>query len=199
MIIRRFRTSNRQGEMKSYLKSFNVLSDEEIGILLQSASTKVIDKYEYFIREGEVCKEVAFIKSGIFRSFYISGKGEEITYCINFPGNMMTAYSSFITKQSTPENIQAICPAELLTVPVGLIDQWSAKGSSWSHFLRIMAEQQYIELEKRVFQLQRDNAIQRYSSLLKDHPEYIKNIPLQYLASYLGISQRHLSRIRKTF
>jgi ribosomal protein L10 len=54
-----------------------------------------------------------------------------------------------------------------------------------------------MELETRFFQLQRDSAAQRYSTLLTNHPDYIQNIPLQYLASYLGITQRHLSRIRK--
>ena len=68
---------------------------------------------------------------------------------------------------------------------------------NWIKFLKIVAEQQYIELEKRIFQLQKNNAFERYSDLLKNHPEYLQNIPLQYLASYLGITQRHLSRIRR--
>ncbi|MCZ8285856.1 MAG: Crp/Fnr family transcriptional regulator, partial [Bacteroidia bacterium] len=52
-------------------------------------------------------------------------------------------------------------------------------------------------LEKRIFQLQRVHAKQRYDDLLKNHPEYVQRIPLQHIASYLGITQRHLSRIRK--
>jgi len=63
--------------------------------------------------------------------------------------------------------------------------------------LKVVAEQQYIELEKRIFKLQKDNASKRYADLIKHQPEYILKIPLQYLASYLGITQRHLSRIRK--
>jgi hypothetical protein len=59
-----------------------------------------------------------------------------------------------------------------------------------------MAEQQYIELERRFFQFQKNTAAQRYKELLINQPEYVQNIPLQYLASYLGITQRHLSRIR---
>lgn len=64
-------------------------------------------------------------------------------------------------------------------------------------FLKLIAEQQYLELENRVFQLQKETALQRYTSLLNNHPEFVQEIPLQYLASYLGITQRHLSRIRK--
>ncbi|MNU79669.1 hypothetical protein D3C71_692840 [compost metagenome] len=64
-------------------------------------------------------------------------------------------------------------------------------------FLKIIAEQQYLELEARVFQLQRDSAQERYQSLIDNQPEYIQQISGQYLASYLGITQRHLIRIRK--
>lgn len=64
-------------------------------------------------------------------------------------------------------------------------------------FLKMIAEQEYLELEKRFFQMQRDSAAKRYASLLYNQPNYIQEIPLQYLASYLGITQRHLSRIRK--
>ncbi len=85
----------------------------------------------------------------------------------------------------------------MLVLPKDKIDTLS-----WSHpnimkFLKIIAEYQYIELEQRILQLQRNNAQERYLALINTHPEFVKHIPLQYLASYLGISQRHLSRIRK--
>lgn len=183
--------------IENYLKSYNILTDDEIEIFIQKTVKRNLNKLDYFIKEGETCKEVAFVLNGIFRSFYISDKVEEITYCITFPENLMTAYSSFITGQSTVENIQAITDVELLIIPKNTIDDLVSKNPNWIKFLKIVAEQQYIELEKRIFQLQKNNAFQRYSDLLKNQPEYIQNIPLQYLASYLGITQRHLSRIRK--
>jgi CRP-like cAMP-binding protein len=181
----------------NYLKSFNILTDNEIEDLTNLSTRRALNKMDYFIREGEICREVAFILSGTFRSFYISDKGEEITYCITFPNNLMTAYSSFITGQNTYENIQAITPVELLVIPKNKIDDLVLKKPNWVLFLKVIAEQQYIELEKRIFQLQKSNALQRYTDLTRNQPEYIQKIPLQYLASYLGITQRHLSRIRR--
>lgn len=108
----------------------------------------------------------------------------------------MTAYSSFITGQTTDENIQAITAVEMLLIPKNKIDELALKNPNWVKFLKIIAEQQYIELEKRIFKLHKYNALQRYSDLIKNQPEYIQNIPLHYLALYLGITQRHLSRIR---
>lgn len=183
--------------IKNYLQSFNILTDDEIENLVQVTTKKYLNKADYFIRQGEICKEVAFVLNGTFRSFYISDKGEEITYCITFPNNLITAYSSFITEKYTDENIQAVTSVELLIIPKNIIDNWAMENTNWVKFLKSVAEQQYIELEKRIFKMQNHNALQRYSDLLENQPEYIRNIPLQYLASYLGITQRHLSRIRR--
>ncbi|MES2763762.1 MAG: Crp/Fnr family transcriptional regulator [Bacteroidota bacterium] len=183
--------------MKNYFKAFDFLPEHEVEKLLKLASIRKLNKFDFFVTEGHTCNEVAFLVSGTFRSFYVPDKGEEITYCIMFPNNFITAYTSFITEQPSQENIQAITPAELLILTKKDIDALAKDHIQWMQFLKIMAEGQYLELEKRIFQLQRDSAIQRYTALLKDHPQYIQQVPLQYLASYLGISQRHLSRIRK--
>ena len=183
--------------IKNYLQSFNILTDKEIENFIKSCTKKDLKKTDYFIREGDICREVAFILSGTLRSYYVTNKGEEITYCITFPNNLMTAYSSFITGQSTEENMQAITSVELMVIPKNKINELASENHNWMKFLKIIAEQQYVELEKRIFQLQKNNALQRYNDLIINQPKYIQNIPLQYLASYLGITQRHLSRIRK--
>ena len=190
-------TTSDKKMIKNYLKSFNILTDDEIENFILITTKRDLNKADYFIRQGETCKEVAFVLTGTFRSFYISDKGEEITYCITFPNNLMTAYSSFITGQSTDENIQAITSVALLIIPKNKIDYLASENPNWIKFLKIVAEQQYIELEKRIFQLQKNDAFHRYMDLIKNQPEYIQNIPLKYLASYLGITQRHLSRIRR--
>ncbi|WP_194778334.1 Crp/Fnr family transcriptional regulator [Pararhodonellum marinum] len=183
--------------MEKYLKSFNLLTDKEIEDFVQSSSQRVLNKGEYFIREGEVCNEVAFVKSGTLRSYYISEKGEEITYCIIFPNNLMAAYSSFISGKITEENMQALTYTELSVIPKKTIHEFAKHSPNWVEFLKVMAEQQYLELEKRIFQMQKNHALNRYANMIKNQPEYVQKIPLQYLASYLGITQRHLSRIRR--
>ncbi len=183
--------------IKAHLQSFNVLSEKEIEEFITKASKKQLKKNEFFISEGDLCKEVAFIRKGILRSYYISDAGEEITYCITFPNQLMTAYSAFITGEKSAENMQAITPVELLIISKSNIQEMAENSPNWMKFLKIIAEQQYVELEKRVFQFQKNKAVQRYIDLINNHPEYVQNIPVQYLASYLGISHRHLSRIRR--
>ncbi|WP_106915192.1 Crp/Fnr family transcriptional regulator [Chryseobacterium aurantiacum] len=180
-----------------FFRSFNLFSESEIEEFLQLFELRKVNKNDYFIHEGERCREVAFIKSGIFRSFYLSDDGKDMTYCFRFPNTMMAAYSSFISGSLSKESMQAINDAELLVLKKESMDAIVQDDLNWTKFLKIIAEQEYLELENRFFQLQRDSASQRYIALLKNYPDYIQKIPLQYLASYLGITQRHLSRIRK--
>ncbi|MCU0432188.1 MAG: Crp/Fnr family transcriptional regulator [Bacteroidia bacterium] len=183
--------------LKTYLLAFGFLTEGDVEDLLRHVSFRKLERNEFFIREGEVNDEVGFVLSGIFRSFYVSPVGDEITYCILFPDIFIAAYSSYITGNPSVENIQAIAPAALIVLPRREIARLSAVSTGWLRFEKMVAEQQYLELERRVFQFQKESAAERYASLLRDYPDYVKHIPLHYLASYLGITQRHLSRIRR--
>ncbi|WP_316838808.1 Crp/Fnr family transcriptional regulator [Pedobacter gandavensis] len=181
----------------NFLTSFQLFSPAEINEVIGMMKPKKLKKGEFFIQEGKTCKEVAFLTTGILRTFFRAETGVETTYCITFPGALTTAYSSFITGNPSIENIQALVPVELMIIQKGDLEQLSDTNPNWSKFLKIIAEQQYLELEKRIFLFQQEKAKKRYLDLLEHQPVYVQQIPLQYLASYLGITSRHLSRLRK--
>ncbi|MCX2453917.1 Crp/Fnr family transcriptional regulator [Pedobacter sp. PLR] len=182
--------------IRNFLTSFQLFSPAEINEVIGMMKPKKLQKGEFFIAEGKTCKEVAFLNTGILRTFFRAETGIETTYCITFPGALMTAYASFITGNPTIENIQALVPTELLLIQKIDLDHLADTNPNWNKFLKIIAEQQYLELEKRVFQFQQEKAKKRYLDLLENQPVYVQQIPLQYLASYLGITARHLSRLR---
>lgn len=182
--------------IKSFFKSFNIFEEQEIDKIVPFFVSRKLTKHAYFAAEGTPCTEVALVKSGILRSYYTIQHAEEITYCFRFPNDLMASYSSFITGNPSLESIQAIGAVELFVIKKNKIEELAKDNSAWLKFLKLIAEQQYMELERRVFQLQKETASERYAYLLKNHANYIQNIPLNYIASYLGISQRHLSRIR---
>lgn len=182
--------------MRSYFEKFNILTSAEIEEFISFGVTKKLNKGDFFIKEGIVCKTFAFVKSGIIRSFYLTSSGDEKNYCFIFQDNMLGAYSSFITQQPTKENMQALTNVELILFSKEVIDSFTEKSMNWLRLMKTIAEGQYVELEKRLIQYQSLSAIERYDIMLKDHPEYILQIPLQHLSSYLGITQRHLSRLR---
>ena len=183
--------------MKSFLTSFDLFSETEIEAVLALGKTERLAKGDFFIKEGSVCRKLAFINSGLVRTYYHSSSSEEITYCFFFAGQMLSAYSSLITGEPTSENLEALADTELFVLSKAVLDKLVASDTRWLLLTKIIAEQQYIELEKRIFLLQKEKAEKRYADLLQSQPEYLQHIPLRYLASYLGITQRHLSRLRK--
>jgi len=183
--------------VEEYFRSFGIFTRDQIAEFVCLTTVRSLHKGDYFAEQGKRCNEVAFIKSGVFRSYYTRLQGDDITYCFRFPGALLASYSSYITGKPSVETIQAISSAELLVITKNALEKLVAKHLNWHIFLRTIAEQQYLELEQRIFQLQKNTAAERYAKLLQDHPEYLEQIPLQYLASFLGITQRHLSRIRK--
>ncbi|MEM6697204.1 MAG: cyclic nucleotide-binding domain-containing protein [Bacteroidota bacterium] len=185
--------------LQSYLKSFHLLTQEEIDFAHSITTSREIKKGDFFIQEGRICREVAFIVSGGFRSFYHSSKSEEITYCFRFSPSFMTAYSSFITGLPTEENFQALVDSELHIISKTALQELESSGVNWLKLSKYLAEQEYLEMERRVFLLQKESAEKKYHDLMSNHPHFLQLIPLNYLASYLGITQRHLSRIRSSY
>ncbi|GHC66249.1 Crp/Fnr family transcriptional regulator [Ulvibacter litoralis] len=182
--------------IKEYLESFNIFSSSEIDEVIQFGHYHTYKKGEFFIKEGQISKDIAFINSGILRSFYYSISDNQITYCLSFPESFVTAYTSYISQEKSGISIQTLSATELFIIPKMYMDKLVKKNANWLLFQKQIAERYFMALEQRVFEYQKEKAENRYANLVKSRPEYIKQIPLQYLASYLGITQRHLSRIR---
>jgi CRP-like cAMP-binding protein len=158
---------------------------------------KLFEKGDILIEAGMVCDWMAFVNSGVLRNFYISSKDEEVTYCLTFPNKVISAFSSFMTQKVTFENIHALTNGELLVIKHNPYYDLMNSSENWLKFSRFVAEQSYIEMEHRLLALQMETAKKRYEDLLKFNPDYLQKVPLKYLSSYLGITQRHLSRLRK--
>jgi len=183
--------------MENYLQAFNLFSAEDIAELRSLGNYAAIKKGDYFFKGGKVCDKVAFVFSGTFRHFYHLDSGEEVTYCFTLADNFVTAYTSFVANKNTDEHIQALTDCSLFVIPKAAMEELINTRKNWMTFSRIIADRQYIKRENRIFLLQKENAKHKYEHLLQTKPEYVQTIPLQYLASYIGVTQRHLSRLRK--
>lgn len=179
-----------------YLKQYNLFTDSEINEFISLATISTIKKGDFFIKQDEICTTLSFVNFGIFRSFYFSNNDEEITYCFTFPNTLLVAYSSFITQNKSEENLQALTDSEIISISKKELENLAESNNKWLKFLKIIAEKEYVELEKWIFNHQKSNAQKRYVDLINNYPQFVQQIPLHYIASYLGITQRHLSRIR---
>ncbi|CAM1373715.1 Crp/Fnr family transcriptional regulator [Tenacibaculum xiamenense] len=179
-----------------YFNSSEILKEEDAKLLLSICETRILEKGEFFIQEGEFCDEIAFVASGYFHSYYTSKIQEAITYCIVFPNDFVSAYSSFISSEKSPISIRALSKSEICVFSKKNLTKLINTNSKIQRFFSTLNEKYLIKLENRFFQLQKEDAKTRYIWLVENHPEFILNMPLKLIASYLGITPRHLSRIR---
>jgi len=184
-------------KQKSFSALSNVMSQDLWQSLLPLVHEEVLDNKDMLIREGEIADRIVWIRAGVLRSYFLLEDGEERTYCITFDESMMTAMTSFISGQPSKENIQSIGKTELYVLYKTDVDKLCENNIEWIIFFKQLLEEQFMELEEKLFDIQRLEAKDRYLKLLRSYPQYIQRIPGKYLASFLNISPRHLSRIRK--
>lgn len=183
--------------LRAFFEQYSILTSNEINIIIKALRYRKIRKGEVFIYEGAVSKEFALVKSGLFRHFVCDISGEEKTYSITFPNQIIAAYSSLISGSGSQECVEAITDAELIVLPFDFLETRFNNNLNWLRFSKTVIKSAYVELENRVFQLLNKTPKERYLDLLANKPHYVQQIPLKYLASYLGVSTRHLSRLRQ--
>ncbi|HQV06593.1 MAG TPA: Crp/Fnr family transcriptional regulator [Chitinophagaceae bacterium] len=186
--------------MKNLIQSINQfisLTKAEEKEVIAKFNTETFSKNEFILKHGQYCSKIYFINKGKLRIFYLDDKGDEVTCFFANENEFISSYSSFLTHTPSKENLQAIQDCELLSITKTQMEQLSVDVPKIHQFRRMIAENLFIAMERRVAMLQSQSAQEAYENILKENPELILNIPQQYLASFLGITPQHLSRIRK--
>ncbi|WP_282784823.1 Crp/Fnr family transcriptional regulator [Phaeodactylibacter xiamenensis] len=151
-------------------------------------------KNELIQQTGNSCRTVYFVSSGIARIFFYKD-GEDITEHFAFAGDVIVRAESLFTGEPTPKGIQALQEVELLAIDAVKLFALYDTHHDVERLFRLIFEQEYVAAIKRVESLQLQHATERYLDLVQT-TDLINQIPLRYIASYLGITQVSLSRIR---
>ena len=174
----------------------NLTKDEKLSVE-KYFTVKSLPKGELWIEEGQYCNHIAFINKGILRIFYDDQDGNEIS-CFFMPeNNFISSYTSFLTLTPTKENIEAVDDVELLVINRENLEKLSKEVPKVEIWRRVIAENLFILLERRISMLQSKTAQERYENLIKENGDILLKVPLQYTASFLGVTPQHLSRLRK--
>jgi len=183
-------------EVSKLLKSVAPFTNEELREVFGLFRQEIVRKNGFVSKEGLICDRLAFIRTGLMRSFF-NIKGKETTTYFLGPGSIAVAMSSFIEMKPAFENIQALEDSEVLILSKEKLESLYSKSWKWQQTGRRIIEQYYVVMEKRSIGLQTLSAKERYDALMKEHPGLLLKVPLHYVASYLGISPETLSRIRR--
>ncbi len=181
-----------------YINRFVQLSEEEIQAMESIIISRRIGKKEHFAEIDKVCTRILFIDSGYFRFYHLDTNGDEITSDFYFGPNFITSYTSFITGEPSFVNVQAMVDMDVLEIHKSDLDHLYQRYPNIERLGRRIAESVAITCERHLFLLLNQTAEVRYKNLLEQSPEHVKTIPLQYIASYLGITKETLSRVRKS-
>lgn len=165
--------------------------------IIQHFKLRNFDTGEYFIQEGQSCKYLGFIESGVFQHFVIDDKGEERSTYVAVEHNFLTSLLSFLHDEPSREYIRCIAKARVWQIEKAHWQALQTKIPDFTAFYISTLEYLIACIERSRFDFITLNAEQRYARMLREEPELLQRIPLQYLAALLGVTPRHLSRIRK--
>ncbi|GAA4326279.1 Crp/Fnr family transcriptional regulator [Mucilaginibacter gynuensis] len=168
---------------------------------LQKRITEGVKK-EYFrkktilLKDGQVSKHIYFINSGFARAYYLTPDGKEYTSWFMGKGDLMISVFSFYTQKPAAEYIELLEDSELLSMSWQQLQGIYAEHPEFNFHGRQLTEKYYILAEERNILLRTLSAKERYERLLETHPGILQKAQLGQIASYLGISQETLSRVR---
>jgi len=182
-----------------FLQSTNLVSfktAEEIGSIF---SQKLIVKNEFFLREDGLCNDYFFLEKGFMRAFAHDTDGNDVTTNFYSDRQVVFEVSSFFNRTRSKENIQAIEDCSGWYITYEQLNHLFHSLPEFREFGRSILVKGFTGLKTRMLAMITETAEQRYDTLLKANPEIFQHAALKHIASYLGITDTSLSRIRKEY
>lgn len=155
-----------------------------------------LKKNEFFVTEGNICRYFCFVESGILQHSIIVS-GEEKTTYLALKNTYTSALKSFKNQVPSRKNIKAISPCSLWILTIDTFNFLLQNNKAFFQFYFHLIENQIFLIDDYRINLLTLSPEERYQNMLLNEPNLLQQVPLRYLASFLGISTRHMSRIRK--
>lgn len=187
-----------KNELSSYIKSFinEDILENEIDSILESFRFLPLKKNAFFVEEGKICDYFCFIESGILQHAIVIA-GEEKTSYLALKNSSTSSLNSFLNQVPSRKSIKALSDCKLWIVDLAAFKNLIKTNRAFHQFYFNLIERQICLIDDYRIDLLTLTPEERYRKLLINEPKLLQEVPLHYLASFLGISSRHMSRIRK--
>lgn len=184
-------------EFIDYILGFGNLNQQQLALIIKKGNEIELEKNDYFWEAGKTINQVGFVTQGVLRVYYYNNTGDEITrYFIT--ENLLILYGYDTNSNYIPsEYLQAIEDTKIIVFSKKDWKELSDTIIDWERIIQKITAKQHREKIERRSPLIDQDASTRYLEFMENFPKLVNRIPLSYVASYLGITQSSLSRIRK--
>ncbi len=180
---------------KALINTFG-LSEAETELVLPFFKIKTYKKGDYFLKKGDHVKEVGYVLDGFLREFIIEEDDYEITKFLAKPGDFITDVEGINFFTPSRWNIYCLTDCIMSVIHRDDVESLKSKIPRWTEIEKLFNAKCFISAENRILDFLRFNAEERYQLMLKQNKEFFQIVPLNYIASYLGITPETLSRFR---
>ncbi len=179
-----------------YINSFVPLSTEVAEELLSKSQKQHLPKHYLLHKDGEICQKIYFIEKGLARWYYYNEDGKDITDSFGLENSFITAFDSFFQRKPSRYLIELLEDSTVYSMTYADLDQSFEKFPEVQRVSRLILIQILEQMLDKNAALQFNNARQRYRFITEKHPDLLQRVALGHIASFLGITQETLSRIR---
>lgn len=171
-------------------------NEDEVKAILDIFQPQQFSKGDLFKRHSDICQKLGFLIKGKTRHFVIKENGDEVTGRIVQKNNFVTDFIGIRTQEKTPLTIEFLEPSFMLVASTEAMKNLLEVNLTLNILIREYIADNTVKLGKLHFLFLAGTARQRYKYVSENHPELLKKTPLRFIASMIGITPSHLSRIR---
>lgn len=186
-------------QLLDYIRKYSstLVSENDFEIIKSYFSLKKLRKKQYFLQEGEICKNFAFILKGAMRQYYVDEKGAEHFVQLGIENWWIGDRESWALLTPSRYNIDAWEDAEVLLVSYADVLKLSQQFPALMEMMRKMDEKNTIATQKRITSTISHTSERRYADFVSEYPDLVQRFPQHVIASYIGVTKDTLSRVRK--
>lgn len=184
-------------QLEHYISSyFGVVDAEDLSTIGSFFKETTLQKGDFFLKTGQPCQQLSLIQEGILR-IYVQTEDKEVTQWISTQGYFVTDLESMLFDRPARWNIQALSDASLFTIHQTDYQRLGTRVPRWHELEKLFIAKCFTLLEDRIFSHLSMTAEERYHHFFQHNKELFNQVPLQYIASMLGMTPETFSRIRK--
>lgn len=182
-------------EFISVVETFSPLTEESRDLLRMAGKRAELRKGDFLVKPDTHCRYFYFVESGLTRTFYYKD-GKDITDWFSWEGTFAVSIISFLTGNPDRRGIEALEPTTILAFSREDLERICAERHDVERLVRHLVSFSAIQLQQKIDDAHFTTASERYTKLVEAHSGLLQRVPLGMVASYIGVTQETLSRIR---